>query len=109
MGVFAGSARRLSFLPFSRSQSARSAAIYPLGFVVIRECPVNVAALTIFAQSVFGVAIAALWLGGELQWGQVLGSIALLAGLGLGVSCVVRGISRQSRRPKRAGKAGTQV
>ena len=32
MGVFAGSARRLSFLPFSRSQSARSAAIHPLGF-----------------------------------------------------------------------------
>ena len=31
MGVFAGSARRLSFLPFSRSQSARSAAIHPLG------------------------------------------------------------------------------
>src|ERR1035441_4455152 len=31
MGVFAGSARRLSFLPLSRSQSARSAAIHPLG------------------------------------------------------------------------------
>ena len=36
---------------------------YTLWFVVIRDCPVSVAALTIFAQSVFGVAIAAIWLG----------------------------------------------
>jgi hypothetical protein len=37
MGVFAGSARRLSFLPFSRSQSARSAAIHPLGLAALLE------------------------------------------------------------------------
>ena len=38
MGVFAGSARRLSLLPFSRAQSARSAAIHPLGLGGILGC-----------------------------------------------------------------------
>ena len=59
---------------------------YTVWFVVIRECPVNVAALTIFAQSVFGVAIAALWLREQLHWGHLLGSIAIVAGLVLGLS-----------------------
>jgi drug/metabolite transporter (DMT)-like permease len=65
---------------------------YTLWFVVIRECPVNVAALTIFAQSVFGVAIAAVWLGEELHAGQLFGSIAIVAGL-------VLGLSRQIKKP----------
>ena len=65
---------------------------YSVWFIVIRECPVNVAALTIFAQSVFGVAIAALWLGEKLHWGQLLGSITIVAGL-------VLGLSRQIQRP----------
>ena len=34
---------------------------YSLWFIVIRDCPVNVAALTVFTQAVFGVAIAAVW------------------------------------------------
>ncbi len=65
---------------------------YTVWFVVIRECPVNVAALTIFAQSVFGVAIAALWLREELHWGHLLGSLTIVAGL-------VLGLSRQIKRP----------
>jgi drug/metabolite transporter (DMT)-like permease len=65
---------------------------YSVWFIVIRECPVNVAALTIFVQSVFGVAIAALWLGEKLHWGQLLGSITIVAGL-------VLGLSRQIQRP----------
>jgi len=65
---------------------------YSVWFIVIRECPVNVAALTIFVQSVFGVAIAALWLGEKLHWGQLLGSITIVAGLTLG-------LSRQIQRP----------
>jgi drug/metabolite transporter (DMT)-like permease len=65
---------------------------YSVWFIVIRECPVNVAALTIFIQSVFGVAIAALWLEEKLHWGQLFGSITIVAGLTLG-------LSRQIQRP----------
>jgi O-acetylserine/cysteine efflux transporter len=59
---------------------------YSLWFIVLRECPVNVAALTIFAQSVFGVLLAALWLGEELHWGHLLGGATIVAGLVLGLS-----------------------
>jgi len=59
---------------------------YTLWFIVLRECPVNVAALTIFAQSVFGVLLAALWLGEELHWGHLLGGATIVAGLVLGLS-----------------------
>ena len=69
---------------------------YSVWFIVIRECPVNVAALTIFAQSIFGVAIAALWVGEKLHWGQLLGSVAIVAGL-------VLGLSRQIQRPAHGG------
>jgi drug/metabolite transporter (DMT)-like permease len=74
---------------------------YGVWFMVIRECPINVAALTIFAQSVFGVAIAAVWLGEKLHWGQLLGSLVIVAGL-------VLGLSRQIQRPAHPAKAGTQ-
>jgi drug/metabolite transporter (DMT)-like permease len=65
---------------------------YSVWFIVIRECPVNVAALTIFTQSVFGVAIAALWLHEKLHWGHLFGSLTIVAGL-------VLGLSRQVHRP----------
>ncbi len=63
-----------------------TAAGYSLWLIIIRQCPVNVAALTIFAQSVFGVGIAAVWLGERLHWGQLLGSVTIVAGLVLGLS-----------------------
>ena len=69
---------------------------YSVWFIVIRECPINVAALTIFAQAVFGVAIAALWLGEKPHWGQLLGSITIVAGL-------VLGLSGQIQRPAHTG------
>jgi drug/metabolite transporter (DMT)-like permease len=59
---------------------------YTLWLIVIRECPVNVAALTIFAQSVFGVLIAALWVGEQLHWGHLFGSLTIAGGLVLGLS-----------------------
>ena len=59
---------------------------YSLWFLVIRDCPINVAALTIFAQSVFGVLIAWLWVGENLHWGQLLGSLTIIAGMILGLS-----------------------
>jgi drug/metabolite transporter (DMT)-like permease len=57
---------------------------------VIRDCPVNVAALTVFAQSLFGVALASLWVGEPLRWGQLFGCLAIVAGLVLGLSRQVR-------------------
>jgi len=71
---------------------------YSVWFIVIRECPVNVAALTIFSQAVFGVFLARLWVGEKLHWGQLLGGLAIVAGL-------VVGLSRQIQRPASATTA----
>jgi len=68
---------------------------YSLWFMVIRECPVNVAALTVFAQSVFGVALAAVWVGEKLHWEQGLGCVTIVAGL-------ILGLSRQIRRTEQS-------
>jgi len=59
---------------------------YSLWFIIIRDCPINVAALTIFSQAVFGVMIAAVWVHEKLHWGQLGGSLAILGGLVLGLS-----------------------
>jgi drug/metabolite transporter (DMT)-like permease len=59
---------------------------YSFWFLVIREGDVNVAALTIFAQPVFGVALARLWLGETLHWGHLWGSAAIVIGLVIGLS-----------------------
>ncbi len=59
---------------------------YSLWYVVIKEAPVNVVALTIFVQPVAGVAMAAAWLGEPLHWGQLWGSLAIAAGLAYGLS-----------------------
>jgi len=59
---------------------------YTIWFVVIKETDVNVAALTIFAQPVAGVAIAGIWLHEPLHWGQFWGSAAIVVGLVLGLS-----------------------
>jgi drug/metabolite transporter (DMT)-like permease len=59
---------------------------YTVWFFAIRDCPVNVVALTIFSQSIFGVLIASFWLGEHPHWGQLTGSIAIVGGLILGLS-----------------------
>jgi len=63
---------------------------YSIWFIVIRECPINVAALTIFTQSAFGVALAGLWLGEKLHWEQFAGCLTITAGLILGLSRQVK-------------------
>lgn len=65
---------------------------YGFWFIVIRDCEVNVAALTIFLQPVSGVLIARLWLGESLHWGHLWGSLAIMLGL-------VVGLSRQVNSP----------
>ena len=65
---------------------------YSFWFLVIREGEVNVAALTIFAQPVFGVALAKLWLGETLHWGQLWGSAAIVLGLVIGLSRQVKSV-----------------
>jgi drug/metabolite transporter (DMT)-like permease len=47
---------------------------------------VNVAALTVFAQAVFGVFIAALVLGEKPHWDQFWGSLTIVVGLVIGLS-----------------------
>lgn len=63
---------------------------YSVWFVVIRETEVNVTALTIFIQPVVGVAVAGLWLGEPLHGGQFWGSVAIVAGLVIGLSRQVK-------------------
>lgn len=63
---------------------------YTLWLVVIRECPVNVVAMTIFSQAVFGVGIAALWVQEMPHWGHLFGSLTIAAGLVLGLSRQIR-------------------
>ena len=59
---------------------------YSVWFIILREVPVNVVAFTVFSQSLFGVVIAALWLGEQLHWGHLWGSLAIVAGLVIGLS-----------------------
>jgi drug/metabolite transporter (DMT)-like permease len=66
---------------------------YALWFTVIKETEVNVAALTVFVQPVVGAAAAVWWLKETLRWGQLWGSLVIVAGLVVGL-----------RRPARAKK-----
>lgn len=59
---------------------------YSVWFIVIKDTSVNIVALTIFSQSVFGVVIAALWVGETPHWGQFLGSVTIVLGLFIGLS-----------------------
>jgi drug/metabolite transporter (DMT)-like permease len=59
---------------------------YGFWFIVIRESDVNVAAMTIFAQPVAGVILAAVWLHEPLHWGQFWGCLAIVVGLIVGLS-----------------------
>jgi drug/metabolite transporter (DMT)-like permease len=72
---------------------------YAFWYVVIRETDVNVTALTIFAQPVAGVAIAALWLREPFHRGQFWGCLVIVAGLVLALSRQVRsaGTALQTR------------
>jgi drug/metabolite transporter (DMT)-like permease len=70
---------------------------YSVWFLIIRECPVNVAALTVFSQAVFGTLIAAVWVGEKLHWGHLLGSLTIVCGLVIGLS---RQVHREIPKPE---------
>jgi O-acetylserine/cysteine efflux transporter len=59
---------------------------FAMWFEVLRTAPVNVVAMTIFMQPVAGVALAAWYLHEPLHWGQLWGSLIIVAGLVLGLS-----------------------
>lgn len=58
---------------------------YSFWYVVIRETEVNIAALTVFVQPVAGLMFAFVLLGEQLHWGQLWGSLAIVAGLAIGL------------------------
>ncbi|HTA28891.1 MAG TPA: DMT family transporter [Candidatus Cybelea sp.] len=58
---------------------------YSLWWAVIRYAEVNVAALTVLIQPVVGAAVAVAWLGESLRWGQLWGSLVIVAGLIIGL------------------------
>lgn len=64
---------------------------FSLWFAVIKETEINVAALTVFIQPVVGAAVAMSWLGETLRWGQLWGSLVIVAGL-------IVGLPRPARR-----------
>lgn len=70
---------------------------YGLWLVVIRETDVNLTAMTILAQPVVGVPVAVFWLGETLHAGHVWGSLAIVAGmiLGLGGKPTLKGSDTQ--------------
>jgi drug/metabolite transporter (DMT)-like permease len=58
---------------------------YCAWYLVIREVPVSVAAMTIYLQPLVGTAMAVLWTGERLHLGHVAGGAAILAGLVIGM------------------------
>ena len=70
---------------------------YCVWYVVIRETDVSLAAMTILAQPVIGIGVAAITLGETPHWGQFWGSAAVAAGL-------VVGLWRNGRAPASAGE-----
>jgi len=92
---------------------------YTLWYVVIRECDVNVAAMTILVQPVLGALIAAWLVGDRLHWGQLWGTLAILAGLVVGLvvgngsaahaPMVVDGVTVQEARPRSDDPRGGRI
>jgi drug/metabolite transporter (DMT)-like permease len=58
---------------------------YALWYFAIQRAPVNLVALTVFAQPVAGLLLAAVWLREDLHWGQFWGSAVIITGLIIGL------------------------
>jgi len=58
---------------------------YTVWSLAIRDADVNIVAMTIFAQPVAGVALAMLWLGETLHWGQLWGCLVIAGAMLIGL------------------------
>ncbi|MFM1942122.1 MAG: hypothetical protein RI897_1104 [Verrucomicrobiota bacterium] len=79
---------------------------YTLWYVVIRDADVNLAALTILVQPVFGVGAAVLFAGESMHWGQLWGSAVVVGGLWLGFGANDRVPSARAEVAPAAGVEG---
>lgn len=68
-----------------------------LWFAVIREAPVNVAALTVLIQPVAGVAVAVTWLGESFHWGHLWGCLVIVSGLIVGLQRQIQPVHEITR------------
>jgi drug/metabolite transporter (DMT)-like permease len=58
---------------------------YALWYFAIQRAPISLAALTVFAQPLMGLFLAAVWLRETLHWGQFWGSAVIITGLVIGL------------------------
>lgn len=58
---------------------------YSMWYVVIRDVPVSVAAMTIYLQPILATVAAVTLAGGMLNWGHAVGSALIATGLVLGI------------------------
>lgn len=58
---------------------------YALWYFAIKRAPVNLVGFTVFVQPVAGLALAAIWIGETLHWGQLWGSVVIVLGLLIGL------------------------
>lgn len=58
---------------------------YALWYFAIKRAPVNLVGMTVFIQPMAGWALAVLWLGEDLHWGQLWGSAVIVSGLLIGL------------------------
>lgn len=75
---------------------------YSFWLLAVREGEVNIVTLTVFAQPLFGVALAKFWVGESLHWGQFWGGIAIVSGLVIGLSRQIKNEPREGNIPQRA-------
>jgi drug/metabolite transporter (DMT)-like permease len=80
---------------------------YLLWYAVIRDAPINTAALTVFIQPIIGTVIAMVWLGETLRPGQVWGSVVIILGLMIGLSGQIR--SANPKNPFPSPYASTDI
>lgn len=82
---------------------------YLLWYVVIRDAPVNNAALTVFIQPIVGTGVAMAWLGETLRPGQLWGSLVILAGLVVGLSGQIRRANTKNTFPSTLVSTNTSL